>query len=601
MAFSPADIPNLYAWWRADDFTGSAWPDRSGHGRDLTIVGTPSQQTNVINGQSVARLNGTTDYFTQGSAADWKFLSNGSSFSIQVIYKLDADNPNKEQGIVDTGGLGTANVGFTMRHDDRAASSKDQRLEFYISRGTVGTYALEAVTRDLGVISNRWHWSEVNLSISNSLFGGRTDGRLGDTAVDDPPTGGYSSANPAATLHIGARTGGAAPFDGDIAEIIIYDTGLTNKQIRGLESYVVGRYALDIYRYDTRVTVFDDGSSYYAYGSFCIAANGDFIAVARKGSAPDSTDGVIVMKRSRDKGRTWGAEMTFSLDASYDYRNVTIQTLSSGRIIMAYAKYNGTTYGGYPQSAAFLTSDNNATTWSSEILPAAAFDAISTGGGPVLQLSNGDLLTPVWGRNAADSLTERSVKVLKSTDVGDTWSVLATLASGPTDTRDYTETGLYDLGGGNLGATVRVVDAAEPFYRATSSDSGATWGAKSLVISEVEGQPMPTFLPHGTLMDGGRMMDEAGEIGRFLSSSDDGLRWQKGEHIESPDDDGDRYAYMTTRVHPVSGLIYVLHFAASSTTVSSGYFLLPYLTTVLPSPLHVPFKERLADVRHVQR
>jgi hypothetical protein len=76
--FDPRDVPNLYGWWRAEDYDGEDWPDLA-HGDNpifFTRAGDVIQVLDVQNGRPVVRLN---------SLASTGLLS-PSGFSTMRIY-----------------------------------------------------------------------------------------------------------------------------------------------------------------------------------------------------------------------------------------------------------------------------------------------------------------------------------------------------------------------------------------------------------------------------------------------------------------------------------------------------------------------------------
>lgn len=84
VAFTPASIPGLVGWYKADDLTGvlndadpvSTWTDQSGAGRNLTQAGgsRPIYKASILNGHAVIRFDGSDDrlHYTAVAAPDVK-------------------------------------------------------------------------------------------------------------------------------------------------------------------------------------------------------------------------------------------------------------------------------------------------------------------------------------------------------------------------------------------------------------------------------------------------------------------------------------------------------------------------------------------------
>src|SRR5687767_8135189 len=76
--FSPSQVANLIAWYRADDIADvdgtavSAWADQSGNNNNLvqgTAANQPLIKHNILNGHKVVRFDGSNDFMKTAAFA----------------------------------------------------------------------------------------------------------------------------------------------------------------------------------------------------------------------------------------------------------------------------------------------------------------------------------------------------------------------------------------------------------------------------------------------------------------------------------------------------------------------------------------------------
>lgn len=234
-------------------------------------------------------------------------------------------------------------------------------------------------------------------------------------------------------------------------------------------------------------TIVDD-SAHNAFPGVAVADDGTVLIAYRKATDHATTgDGKIVLRRSADDGASWSAEETLLTSASWDYRTATLTKLTTGTILMAVGVESsaGALVVG---NQVVLRSTDDGDTWSTVTpgsMSSTGFEHLT---GPACELANGDILLPVFGENTGDS--GRTCKVMRSTDDGQTFALLATIASGPTDSRSYNEPGLVQLANGTVYAILRDYPA-EDFYVCPSTDNGATWGGRTLLDANMAGGPAP--------------------------------------------------------------------------------------------------------------
>jgi len=238
-----------------------------------------------------------------------------------------------------------------------------------------------------------------------------------------------------------------------------------------------------------------------AFPGFCVAQDGTHIIVYREGDGHTSNDGVLKQRTSTDGGTTWSSATTIVTDASYDFRGASLSVMTSGRIVLvAEARDNAgadITDGGFT-----LYSDDEGGTWSSKVQVDDSFTDWSRAVGPVLELSSGSWLLPVYGADSGYTSPRTSVRVITSADNGSTWSATAEPADGQTDLLGYNEAGMV-----RTGTTIVLFIRAEgdghsyghEFFRTVSVDDGATWTTVTAVMTEVGGAPKPFLRANGDI------------------------------------------------------------------------------------------------------
>lgn len=223
-AFVPTQIAGCKLWLDASQIVGlsdgdpvSTWADASGQANDAT-QGTsgnrPTYQTAEINSLPVVRF--TTDDFLAGSISG---IGNDASFF--VVEKISSGTNN---ALVDLSDSSSTNRCFNFFQESSL-------MKFRAGGGgneTTFSYS-----------NNSWHVLDaIQATAARSLF---LDGSVQDTNG--------STQNPAAApsnYRVGALFGGFYSLDGDIAEIIIYDSSLGTTDRDAVEAYLGTKYGITV-------------------------------------------------------------------------------------------------------------------------------------------------------------------------------------------------------------------------------------------------------------------------------------------------------------------------------------------------------------------
>ncbi len=223
--FLSSSIPssNLKLWLRSDLAVTSAssavstWGDVSGLNNDAlqsTGGNQPTLVDNVMNGKSVVRFNGTT-----------------SKMSLPTSATLGIQSNPYEMFFV-------ARSSYTANPEFLISGGATEQFEYHLNGARFipisSTYLDEGLTGA---------YTDGNAHI----FSARASATGGAVRVDGTD-GGTSSANilssNAGALHLGVRSDGTYYFNGDIAEVILYNTNLSTSDRSTVEHYLANRYAI---------------------------------------------------------------------------------------------------------------------------------------------------------------------------------------------------------------------------------------------------------------------------------------------------------------------------------------------------------------------
>ena len=224
--FLSSSIPssNLKLWLRSDLAVTSAssavstWGDVSGLGNDATQSTSANQPTlvsNSMNGNPVIRFNGTNSKLTLPTSATLGIQ--GNPYEMFVVAKSSSSNV---QFLI----AGGANEQFEY-HLNGVGARFIPITSSYIDEGTATAY------------------TDGNAHI----FSARASSSGGAVRVDGID-GGTSSANilssNSGALQLGVRSDGTYYFNGDIAEVILYNTNLSTSDRSTVEHYLANRYGI---------------------------------------------------------------------------------------------------------------------------------------------------------------------------------------------------------------------------------------------------------------------------------------------------------------------------------------------------------------------
>lgn len=273
----------------------------------------------------------------------------------------------------------------------------------------------------------------------------------------------------------------------------------------------------------------------------------------RCGSTDTSYDGSLYSRYSTDGGNTWSPELTLLSAAGVDYREPDLTMLHSGQIMMSYFRRIPGLYA-LPYVMTGTPNPDNTVTWGHPVAVRHQFSTWAAHASPVLELANGTLALPIYGKlHDGDPLD--SAAVVFSIDGGMTWGGQVTIAA-TNGIKEYNEANVVQLRNGRIVAMIRHDVGATGYACSYSDDNGATWSfPRNVIPSEWVGKPALLLLGSGGIF---LQMRYGSSLSAYSASWNGGASWENPATLNSG---GDQYSSMTLRL---SGSV------ASVTSTPSG-------------------------------
>lgn len=216
----------------------------TGSGRQLffPLTSEPTLVSGQINGYSVARFDGVNDFgYVVGSTAQYKFLHDGTGGVVIGIFKTTLANPNSLYVLASSTPLSSTSVGFSFSYDDRAASSRNDKLLNAVYTGASGLLAVANLSSDLVVTPQQFNSAVSVFDADNGTAADRSEiyPNNGTAEKNNALTNAPSTANSSSAFTVGSA-GGASGFFfyGDLARIIVIDTLPTTQQLADLQTWL---------------------------------------------------------------------------------------------------------------------------------------------------------------------------------------------------------------------------------------------------------------------------------------------------------------------------------------------------------------------------
>ena len=221
----------------------TGWQDQSSAGNNAVNNGTPVLNNNGIGGRATVTTS-NNNQFTVGDTSTFKFLHDGSDYSVFVVAQTTSTNPGNFQSLLATSNTSFTNSGLHISLDDRVATSSNEEIILTALKGDAGEayYSISGGNDSFDysqgnivdvVFDNGIAGDDVSFEVNDGDFSGSVE-------PDSSPA--PSSGNSSLPLHVGGTT--AWDFYGDIGEVLIFNTALTSTQRSQINEYLSHKYGV---------------------------------------------------------------------------------------------------------------------------------------------------------------------------------------------------------------------------------------------------------------------------------------------------------------------------------------------------------------------
>ena len=226
------------------------WEDKSSNARHATQATSgdrPLRKTAVQGGRDVLRFDGSSDRLSISDSRDYFSFLHRSDATVFVVFLVAGTNPNNAQSVLDNCDA-TSQMGFNFGYDDRSSRPVNDRA--YAYAGTVGNYAYGIETENNKLPPGTFKVVTARVQAASGTASQRAriyiNGTI-DASINS--LGGSPTAIAASSLHIGCSinsitSAASSFFNGDIAEIIMYDSALSDENRALVESYAMTKWGI---------------------------------------------------------------------------------------------------------------------------------------------------------------------------------------------------------------------------------------------------------------------------------------------------------------------------------------------------------------------
>lgn len=302
--------------------------------------------------------------------------------------------------------------------------------------------------------------------------------------------------------------------------------------------------------------IYTDGYRHLHPADIIKLKNGDILLLSREATEHFANDGDVIMLRSKDGGKTWGDKQVISAIKDLDEREGCGIQLKDGTIIVGIfyndlyipdGTYNWNSRVKLPASigrprlgAHFITSKDNGKTWSQAKfvdIKGMPFTGIEGPTDAPIEMPDGSVIMGVIGYGLYGDSKNIGAVMLRSTDKGNTWTYVSTIASDPGGKLGgFVEPGIVRTKTGRIIAGLRNHNDENAIWMTYSDDNGKTWipvfktemvGHPADLIQLSDGRIMATY----GVRDGIGRHTEPGGI-RACFSSDNGQTWDINTEVQ---------------------------------------------------------------------
>ena len=225
--FDPTTITGMTLWLKADAITGlsdgtpltAGWNDSSGLNHNFVpMFGSPTYKTNIVNGLPVCRFNGVNQAFQNNSHT----IVGSGNYTVIVV--ASAASVSARQAAIFGSGVNFS----TVQINRNIADLNDQ----------VNSGGYVYCSEPGGIVAGAWNVITVDWAGSNIHLW--RNGALKNT------TGATLSSSPGLLTTIGNNVESNLLWDGDIAEVLVYNSSLSSTDRHNVESYLSAKYGITV-------------------------------------------------------------------------------------------------------------------------------------------------------------------------------------------------------------------------------------------------------------------------------------------------------------------------------------------------------------------
>ena len=222
---------DMYLWLDASDtstitVTGTdvdQWDDKSVNGHVFTGTTTTRPQSGTTTQNSLNVMYFDRDYVTDAAGGgNFDLLNDGSESTIFIVFSPSLEpNPNIFFGLLGSNQAASAQTGASVWWDDRSSVSRNETL---IHQTTSASQDVENVMANSSSPAQTWQMVAISGDSNNATAADRSYiYHNGNTAVQNSTKTGAANGGTSHAMQIGALGSGTAPYEGSIAEILIYE------------------------------------------------------------------------------------------------------------------------------------------------------------------------------------------------------------------------------------------------------------------------------------------------------------------------------------------------------------------------------------------
>jgi len=244
-SFSPLDVSGLQLWLDASDASTitessgsvSQWDDKSGNGNHVTqgtAANQPTTGTQTINSLNALDFDGGDWLLSSGNLG----VSNSTNFSVFAVAILDSDD--KYTTIFGTGNFGLSQqaAAFQVATNPSISSTRQMATDIWNPAGMVADTSITLGTEY--VFSYLVHpWSSARSGseffLNGANDGAATYGTVNPFLVDGPAF--IGAFGPTLT---------SSRWNGQIAEVLVYDSALSTADREAVEAYLADKWGITL-------------------------------------------------------------------------------------------------------------------------------------------------------------------------------------------------------------------------------------------------------------------------------------------------------------------------------------------------------------------